>query len=539
MDAVLLESPFQSKAHSPFLLSSGPSYDSMLRESIDRFLVEMHRHPRDFSALRSVFFRLLQSSPDPPLEVIWFYSAVNYFDSASTGNDVLARVWGIKDLLQLLIACSTSCDGQKSIALLAPVVSELYNCLTEEKELNGKAKREIEGLVEGVISYISICRSKSHGDRNGSVLYCFMDLVRVWSSRYPESRDGSEVVFPLVNDDIRAGLCKQHWDIGHLAGVVTAEVFLLRLCLKVRGAGEVKAELPKELRIWAVSSVTVFQNSIFFEILLKLLLDPTLPVKSLLNSKDEKLVRSILYDAVILVDYSFLNPGMEPEQSFNCMKRLALTRLFVSCEAIRIARENGEHTKALSYTSAFSTSNLPNEFVKWVNNHADAGKVACKRPNGTTPQALLVWLEALEDDGLKLFEDKISSLRTKFLFENGNNLSEESELDTFNKCSDAELFVVNTRAIPEVGAVDKETEAMDVRFSIAVNSMRSKTSNLRRKRKEFGGEEVVPSKLVKRKTSDDSVEDYSTSSEDDDHMSSDSQIEDPEADGDDMEVVEQ
>lgn len=49
-------------------------------------------------------------------------------------------------------------------------------------------------------------------------------------------------------------------------------------------------------------------------------------------------MKSILYDAVILVDYSFLNPGMGPEQSFDRIKSLALTRLFVSDEAIRIAK---------------------------------------------------------------------------------------------------------------------------------------------------------------------------------------------------------
>ncbi|XP_039115742.1 uncharacterized protein LOC120251256 [Dioscorea cayenensis subsp. rotundata] len=532
MEAVLVESPFQSKAHTDFFLPSGPSYDSMLRESIDRFLVEVHKQPRDFSAFRSVFFRLLQSSPDPPLEIIWFYSAVNYFDSVLTGNDVLARVLGIRDLLQLLIACSASCDGRKSVALLAPVVSELYHCLMEEKELHGKAKREIEGLVEGVISYISICGSKPHSDANGSAgfLSCFMDLVRVWSSRCPGGGDGSDVVFPLVNGYIRRRLCNQCRDVGYLAAVVTSEIFLLRLCLKVRGAGEVKTELPKELKIWAVSSVTVFRNSIFFEILLKLLLGPTLPFKSLLNSKEENLVKSILYDAVILVDYSFLNPGMGPEQSFDRIKSLALTRLFVSDEAIRIAKENGDHSKVLSYTSAFSTSNLPGDFVKWVNNHAAASKVACKRPNGTTPQALLVWLEGLEDNGLTLFEDRISSLRTKLLNQDGIHHPGESLIDP-NEYSDAELFHLDTRVNPEV-----ETEPVDYKFSAAVSLMRSKATYSRRKRKEFGGEEAVPSKLGKHEANDDSVEDYSMSYAGNDRMSSDSEIENPESD-DNMDIV--
>jgi hypothetical protein len=58
---------------------------------------------------------------------------------------------------------------------------------------------------------------------------------------------------------------KEGCSVTFLAGVVVAEAFLLRLCLKVQGAAGVpRAELQKEIRIWAVSSISVFQNQQFF-----------------------------------------------------------------------------------------------------------------------------------------------------------------------------------------------------------------------------------------------------------------------------------
>ncbi|KAJ6842507.1 uncharacterized protein M6B38_301490 [Iris pallida] len=110
--------------------------------------------------------------------------------------------------------------------------------------------------------------------------------------------------------------------------------------------------------IWAVSSVTVFCNRVFFEILLRLLLDSELPIASLLDSKDENLVKDILYDGCNIVEYSFLYPGMEMDQSYDVMRSLAIRRLIVTHDAIRIARAKGDHGKAISYMNAFSASRL-------------------------------------------------------------------------------------------------------------------------------------------------------------------------------------
>jgi len=73
------------------------------------------------------------------------------------------------------------------------------------------------------------------------------------------------VLFPLAGEEARRELMKEGCSVEYLAGVVVAEAFLLRLCLKVQNAtGVSRAELQKELRIWAVSSIPVFQNQHFF-----------------------------------------------------------------------------------------------------------------------------------------------------------------------------------------------------------------------------------------------------------------------------------
>lgn len=538
-----LETPTIAKSPG-FSPPAGPNYETVLQESIDRFLSEAQRGSCDLSGFRSVFFRLLQSSADPPLEVVWFYSTVSYLEIAPSKKAALDRVLAVRDLLQLLTACSASCSGPKCVALLAPALSELYKCAAEVEravEKQKKVRREIESLAEGILSYISICSSKSSDGRDYStgLLPCFVDLVQVWTMQRPGGGDGLGLFFPLASNDIRGRLGNEGCDVGYLAGVVIAEAFLLRLCLKVLAGGASRPELQKELRIWAVSSVTVFRNRIFFEILLRMLLDPTLPIISLLNSKDENLVRDILYDVVILVDYSFLNSGMEEEQSYDSTRSLALTRLIVTHEAIRIARAKGDHGKAISYINAFSTSSLPNGIVKLVG--SQIGMERLNRPNATTPQAFLKWLVDLEEQGLRLFEDNISKLRTKLIFDEPKVVSEDSMFNSGSKRTDANdsLFFFDKQGeVSEKGAEDEEMEPMDSVFMTAARSMKSTMSNGRRKRKEWRSEEgEAHVKFVKYKTHDSSIKEYFSSSAAD-GMSSGSEVDNPPSD-EDMEETEE
>ncbi|CAL9187036.1 unnamed protein product [Musa hybrid cultivar] len=510
MDPIILESPTRAK---PLVFGplAGPNFHSVLKESIDRYLIEVKKESCDFSAFRSIFFRLLQSSVDPPIEVIWFYSALGYHEAIRSKRDVLDRVFAIRDLLQLLSACSASCNGPKSVALLAPVVSELYHCVREEKKLSGKVakkmRKEIESLADGVVSYISICSGRSSDGQelcNSYLLPCFIDIVRVWTVQHIGEGDDLNVLFPLVSDEIRACLGQERCWIGHLAGIVVAEAFLLNLSLKVQVDGSPRPDLQKELKVWAVSSISVFQNYIFFDILLRLLLNPPMPVITILNSMDESLVRNILYDAVILVDYSFINPEVEGEHFNDSTMNIIMRRLIVTHEAIQIVRDKGDHNKAVSYTNAFSTSCVPNTLIKWATYQVGMQKL--NRPSAPTPQCFLKWLLVLEEQGLKIFEN-ITELRSKLKFEEADVVSDTTKFDSDNKKTDDDLFFFDNKGEGDKDAAE-DMETVDVAFFSAAHSMKSDTDKGRRKRKEMGYDGESQVKFVKYKIHDKSVKDY-------------------------------
>ncbi|XP_010918496.1 uncharacterized protein [Elaeis guineensis] len=531
MDAVLLESPTVAKPPA-FAPLAGLNFQPVLKESIDRFLIEVQKESCDFSAFRSIFFRLIQSSADPPLEVIWLYSAVGYHEAIASKKEAIERVMAVKDLLQLLFSCSASCGGLKSIALLAPAVSELYRCVSEAGKLSRKvakkARRDIGALVEGIISYISICSSKSSKVEEFSdnyLLPCFVDLVRVWTVQHSCGGDGLGVLFPLVSEEIRGQFRKEGCRTSYLAGAVVTEAFLMRLCLKIEAAGAPRPDLQKELRIWVVSSITAFQNRVFFEMLLRLLLDPPMPLSFLLCSMDESLVRDILYDAVILVDYSFINPGFHVERYDDSIMNLLMTRLIVTHEAIQVARSRGDQGKAIAYINAFSTSFIPNGLVNWVSKQL--GLERLNRPAATTPQALLKWFLGLGEQGLRLFEDSISKLHSKLIFDETKFGSDASVFHMDSKKTNADLFFFDNRGeVAKEAAEDESMEAMDTAFIAAAYSMKSTPSNGRKKRKEWGDEDgEVQMKFVKYKLDKSSVKG-------DFDMSSGSEVENPASDED-------
>lgn len=243
---------------------SETSYEPMLRESIKRFLAGIHREGFDFTGFRSIMSRQLQSSADPPLVIVWLYSAACYHESIAAKNS-FDRVRAVRDLLQLLSAFSAAGGGAKSIAMIAPAVYDLYQCAVDGMA-EAKEMKEIECLAEGILSYISICSGQCRDleEISTGLHPCFLDLVKVWTLRHSGSEGSLEAFFPLISSEARRRFEMEGCGIGYLAGVVIAEAFLLRLCLKVKGGGASRKELQKELGIWAVSSITAFCNRHFF-----------------------------------------------------------------------------------------------------------------------------------------------------------------------------------------------------------------------------------------------------------------------------------
>lgn len=390
------------------------NYELMLRESVKMFLAGVHRESFDFDGFRSVMYRQLHSKTDTPLEIVWLYSAANYHERIAA-KDPFDRTRGVRELLQLISALSSACGPTKSIALIAPVVYELHQCAVAGGPMAKKAMKEIERLANEILCYISICSGR-YSDSQGvsaGLPPCFLDLVKAWTLSNSASVDSLEAFFPLVNNKVLMRLEVKECGLDYLAGVVIYEVFLLMLCLKVKGGGASCKDLQNDLRTWAVSSITLFNNQHFFEILLKLLLDPKVAATTLMNAEDEKVVRGVLYDAVILVEYSFLFCGKEMDWHYR-MKNLLVEKLIVTNEAIKIARAKGDQGKAASYINAFSTSSLPHELIKWVSK--EIGN-ASEKPHNSSPQGYLKWLVQLQQVGLRVFDDETLQFASESMFD--------------------------------------------------------------------------------------------------------------------------
>uniref|UniRef100_A0ACD5YV54 Uncharacterized protein n=1 Tax=Avena sativa TaxID=4498 RepID=A0ACD5YV54_AVESA len=273
----------------------------------------------------------------------------------------------------------------------------------------------VEALVDAALRYITrICGSSTPhgGDVNadaGRLLPVFPELVEMWIQRGTSGISCPfEVLFPLAGDDARRELMREGCSVNFLAGVVVAEAFLLSLCLKVQ-------DVPRaDLITWAVASIQGFNNKQFLGVLLNMLANPPLPVHPSLSADDEILVRDVLYDALILLDYSVLS-GAEVHRADSSLFPIFVSRLAVTFDAISDARHKGDHERAESYINAFSTSNIPSYLTKWAS--LQAGTDHLYKPIDVTPQAFM----NLEDKGLKVFGEKCSRIRKRLMQDEGQN----------------------------------------------------------------------------------------------------------------------
>lgn len=323
--------------------SQSERYKLMLGESLQHFLA-LHRNGNsDFSSFESIFFRLIQSTPDPPLESSWFYSAVIFHRARSTPHGPSNKmVLLAKELFQLLTSCSNWSNGSKKIAILAPVVYQLYNIVCDSKMYGSCLRKEAEDLVEKVVSYISLCSYDDceKGNESNHLLVSFDDLIRVWTidrvGNDCEFEEFLRMFFPVVSDDVRRGI-NERSTVESLAQVVLFEVFLLRICLKF-DLVVARDKLQTNMRNFAIQMIEGFQTYSFIDMLLRMLLEPTLPVTALLSSEDVVFLRKILYDAVILFDYSFLYNGRWTQLQDNHLRNLALMWSLVADTAVQFAR---------------------------------------------------------------------------------------------------------------------------------------------------------------------------------------------------------
>lgn len=171
-----------------------------------------------------------------------------------------------KDLLNLLTSCSNLSGTSKKIALLAPVVYELCNIVSDCRKRLVCVGDQVEGLVENVMGYIMMCPGLydcgvGAGEFDNK-LVCFEDLVRVWTADRGGGRcsvgENLRAFFPLLTDGV--------WDwmsdkggVRELSGMVLCEVFFLRVYLSFLSRLSAE-ELVKDA---AVRMIKGFRNVYF------------------------------------------------------------------------------------------------------------------------------------------------------------------------------------------------------------------------------------------------------------------------------------
>ncbi|XWS26723.1 hypothetical protein CRYUN_Cryun26dG0054800 [Craigia yunnanensis] len=476
-----------ANSSNPYFLI-GENYQLSLKQTMEDLLAETHKETPNFSDFIDKFYDLMQAKIDTPLESIWAYSSLS-FRSHNFGNeDPVNRLSIIKDLFQLVSACSSPFNSSKSIALLAPIVFEVYKLVVEvlDKDLGSKGEkqvnRKVKSVVDVIIGYISMCCCKDLSEESEGIdvnlVIPIEDLVSIWMDRNVNVQS----FFPLVSNEICRMISERGFDVNYLAGVVMVEAYLLKLCLDLK-IGTEGMVLEKELRSWAVASISSFHNFYFFEILVRMLLMPALPVTALLGPADGVLLRNILYDAVILVEYSFLK-SETVRLPADHVKSIAMTRLIVTLEAIELFRKNGDKKRATHYTSAFANSRLPSQITKWVSCLIGTDEKAVGI-SGSSPKALIKWLLKLEKQGIKLFDDSILKYHAKLLVDDSKVVREQSlsKVDVKKLEDDSLLYVDNKGEEGEEEDENKmENESLTAAFVAAAHSMRQEDSS-REKRK--------------------------------------------------------
>lgn len=260
----------------------GESYELKLTQSIRSLLAEIRKqdHEPEFEPSRFIqeekeLYEIIQARVDPPLDSIWVYTALIFRSREFPKNeplDLLDRIAAAKRLFHLVSAFSASCGSSKSIALLAPVVYEVYKVVLQlsGKDLTSKREKkvmkEVKSLMEAILGHINVCcvTGKDLSDEAEAGLKSitpFVDLVGVWM----DSNVALESFLPLVTAEVRERLSEGECEVAYLAGVVIAEAFLLKLCLNFRfGVSGPREDVEKEARSWAVGSITGFCNFYFF-----------------------------------------------------------------------------------------------------------------------------------------------------------------------------------------------------------------------------------------------------------------------------------
>ncbi|KAJ0243321.1 SNF2 domain protein [Hirschfeldia incana] len=291
----------------------------LLDDSTKQFLTQHRSGRTDFSDFESIFTRLLKHHPDPPLELLWFYSAVVFHSSKPDFGYDSVRL--TRSLFQMLVPLSEPFSGAKRVAMLSPLVYHLIRLFKI-----GRRREDVSELLDAIVGYVSVCCRDEQEDGLLMVTgFSFADLSRVWvvDQEEGESDDCLEMFMPFVGERLRREVGSESCSVGCLAGIVASQLLLLNLCLRF--------DSGKDLRESVVGMISGFHSCYFFDGILKMLLvEPDLRLTPLLVPEDEAALIETITEAVIVsAERLFLNTGSGDSQRSLQLKNIAINWLFL------------------------------------------------------------------------------------------------------------------------------------------------------------------------------------------------------------------
>ncbi|CAN8256600.1 unnamed protein product [Cochlearia groenlandica] len=370
-----------------------------LKDSTKQFLSQYRSGRTNFSDFDSIFTRVLHDLPDPPLEIVWFYSAVRFHSSKLDSHEDSVESAG--SLFQLLVSLSDSFSAAKRLSLLSPLVYNLSRLVVTRR-------RDALFLLERILSYVTMYCVQEEEEEDDLVMvlgFSFADSIRVWVVDEAEVDcsvdDCLEIFFmPFVSERLRKEIDSESCSVGYLAGIVASQVFLLSLCLRFDSELS-RIEVEKDLRESVFRMGSWFRNSYFVGVIVKiLLLEPHLHLSSLLGPEDGATLIKTIKEAVIeLVEKLFLNPVNGSLR----LKNIAINWLFLFDTAMASLRTNNDEEETKRYMNIFSNSRIPYHLINWVISKGIVVREAYTLLK-STPSSFIEWLVSLEEQGLKVFD---------------------------------------------------------------------------------------------------------------------------------------
>lgn len=176
--------------------------DDFLKFSIPYFLGEYPQSVLSLSNSKTLYRELIVNLTDLPLEFVWFYGAVKFHKDVVFHSDSPQRLPSVgillaaNNLLEFMNGCTCLCGVLRKVAVIAPVIFNLYQLEVNFSASNPPLREEIGIAVEGIVSYISSCCSQylDEGGLRLEILGAYiLDLMKIWMVHVYPVRDYDKI----------------------------------------------------------------------------------------------------------------------------------------------------------------------------------------------------------------------------------------------------------------------------------------------------------------------------------------------------------